>query len=287
MSITSPAVNPPRRFNPTVRGLILFVGYFSIVLIVQSAAIAILGEAVQNPVVENAMRFALFLAYFGFIATLTKYVDRRPLRVLQAKIDGNAIKWFLITAAITGVAVLGTTALANALFPNYLGEPREIVQGHLFHGFMAAFFLQGVPEELAFRGYLSQTLKTTPVRTFVITSVVFMLLHFHFILQAVALISQGDPNGMLALGDGIIQILFPLVFGAFAFVMMYLHRTVWAAVAVHFGIHMFRVVGEVMGLANGTLVFAILDVVFAVLTAVVFFTNREAFRPENNRLVYD
>lgn len=287
MSITESATHPPRRFNPFIRGLILFVGYFSIILIVYSAATAILGELIQNPVVENVMRFVLFLTYFGFVAALTKFVDRRPLRVLQAKIDGNAIKWFLITAAITGVAVLGTTALANALFPQYLGEPREIVQWHLFNGFMAAFFLQGFPEEIAFRGYLSQTLKTTPVRTFVITSVVFMVLHSHFILQAVALITQGDPNGMLALGDGIIQILFPLVFGAFAFVMMYLHQTVWAAVAVHFGIHMFRVIGEVMGLANGTLVFGILDVVFAVLTAVVFFTNREAFKPEHNRLVYD
>lgn len=287
MSHIEPVTHPSRRFNPFIRGLILFIGYWAVILIVYSAASAILGEAVRNPVVENVMRFMLFLVYFGFIAALTKYVDQRPLRVLQLKIDANALKWFLITAAITGVVVLGSTALANWLFPQYLGTPREIVSYHLFNGFMAAFFLQGLPEELAFRGYLSQTLKTTPVRTFVITSLVFMVLHSHFLLQAGALLVQGDENGLLAMGDALIQIIYPLVFGAFAFVMMYLHRTLWAAVAVHFGIHMFRVVGEVMGFANGTLVMALFDVVFAVLTFYIFFTNREAFRPEHNRLVYD
>lgn len=287
MSLTEPSTHPPRRFNPFIRGLIVFIGFWAIILVVYTAASAILGEVIRNPAVENAMRFVLFLVYFGFIAALTKYVDRRPLRVLQLRIDANAVKWFLITAAITGVVVLGGTAVANWVFPQYLGTPREIVSYHLFNGFMAAFFLQGFPEELAFRGYLSQTLNTTPVRTFVITSLVFMVLHSHFLIQAGALLAQGDQNGLLALGDAIIQLIYPLVFGAFAFVMMYLHRTVWAAVAVHFGIHMFRVIGEVLGLANGTLVIAIFDVAFTALTAYVFFTNREAFRPAHNRLVYD
>ena len=280
---------PPtdRRFNPVIRSLILFIGYWAVILIVYTAASAILGEAIKNPVVENLMRFALFLVYFGFIAALTKYVDRRPLRVLQLTLDRNAMQWFVITTAITGVVVLGGTALANALFPSYLGEPRQIESWHLFNGFMAAFFLQGFPEELAFRGYLSQTLNTTPKRTFAITSLVFMVLHVHFLITPIGLIASGDPNGLLALGDGIVQMLYPLVFGAFAFLMMYLHRTVWAAVAVHFGIHFFRVIGEIMGLASGTLVTIIFDVLFALLTAYVFFKNREAFNPEHNRLVYN
>lgn len=287
MSLTEPETHPPRRFNPLIRTLIVYFGYWVVTLVISAAASAIFGESMRDPIVENGLRFTLFLVYFGCIAALTTFVDRRPLHVLQLKVDSNAIKWFLITAAITGVVIVGATTFANTVFPDHVGEPREIVNLHYFNGFMAAFFLQGFPEEITFRGYLSQTLKTNPVRTLVITSLVFMALHIHFLIQAFILIAQGDPLGPLALADGIIQIIYPLVFGAFAFVMMYLHRTVWAAVAVHFGIHIFRVICEGMGLAGGTLVTAFFDVLFAALTAYIFFKNREAFRPENNRLVYD
>lgn len=277
---------PPRRLNIYARTLILLVGYFAVVMVVFQGATLILGETVQDQMVQNVMRFVLFIAYFLFIAAMTIGLDRRPLRVLQFQFNANAIKGFLVTVTITGAITLGVAALSNWVFPDALGEPREIVPFHLLNGFMAAMFLQGIPEELAFRGYLSQSVQTTPVKTMIFTSVAFMLLHIHFYVAPISLLIAGDPLAGAAFFSGTVQILFPLVFGAFAFVMMYLYRSVWAAVAVHFGIHFFRTIGELLHFADGDMRVLVLDIVFAIVTAVVFYTNREAFKPENNRLVY-
>lgn len=268
---TSPAQE--RRFTPFIRALIIFLGYEIITFGFSIGFAAIVGNEISDTT-QNIMRFVLFVIYIAFIVLLTKQVDRRPLHVLQWRITGNAIIWFLITLAITGAIMAISAVVSNALWPSSLVAPEPAGWDTFFSGFVAAFVLQGFPEELAFRGYLPQTLTTTPVKSLVITSVLFMVLHWHFVLQY-----QGI--------DILYNLLLPLTFGAFAFVMMYVYRTVWAAVAVHGGTHIFHTILEILGYSDGGLRVLVQSILFAIAAAVVFALNREAFKPEHNRLVYN
>lgn len=269
-SLTSPTQG--RRFNPTIRVLIIFLGYEFITFVFTIGTGLLLGNEISDNT-QNIIRFVLFVIYVTFIAFVTKKVDRLPLHVLQWRITGNAIVWFLVTLAVTGVIMWISAATANALWPSKLVAPEPTGWDTFFSGFVAAFILQGFPEELAFRGYLPQTLTTTPIKTFTITTAIFMALHWHFVLQY-----QGI--------DIIYNLLYPLTFGAFAFVMMYLHQTVWAAVAVHGGAHISHTILEILGYADGGLRVFLQAIFFGTIAAVVFLLNRDAFRPENNRLIY-
>lgn len=270
-SLSLPATQE-RRFTPFLRALILFLGYEIITFGVSIGSVLVLGQEISDTG-QNIMRLLLFVIYGAFIIFLTKKVDRRSLRVLQWGITGNAAVWFLITLVITGVIMTASAIISNALWPTQLVAPEPTGWETIFSGFVAAFVLQGFPEELAFRGYLPQTLTTTPVKTFVITSFIFMAMHWHFILQY-----QGI--------DILYNLLFPLTFGAFAFTMMYVYQTVWAAVAVHGGVHAVHTILELFGYADGGLRVLVQSILFALAAGVVFSINRVAFKPEHNRLVY-
>lgn len=268
---TSPSQE--RRFTPFIRALIIFLGYEIITFGFSIGIAAILGNEISDTT-QNIMRLVLFVIYIAFIVLLTKKVDRRPLHVLQWRINGNAITWFLIALAITGVIMVVSAVVSNALWPSSLVAPETAGWDTFFSGFVAAFVLQGFPEELAFRGYLSQTVTTTPVKTLSITTILFTVLHWHFVLQYQGL-------------DIIYNLLSPLTFGALAFILMYLHRTVWAAVAVHGGMHISHTTLEILGYADGGLRVLLQSILFALAAAVVFYLNRDAFKPDQNRLVYD
>ena len=51
-----------------------------------------------------------------------------------------------------------------------------------FSAFMAAYVLQGFPEELAYRGYLNQTLEKKPIPTILISALLFMAMHWNLFL---------------------------------------------------------------------------------------------------------
>lgn len=267
---TSPAIQE-RRFTPFIRALVLFLGYEIITFGVSIGSALILGQEISDTG-QNMIRLLLLVIYVTFIVFLIKKINCRTLRVVQWGMSSNAAVWFLITLAITGAIMAAAAIISNTLWPTQLVAPEPTGWETIISGFVAAFILQGSLEELAFRGYLPQTLTTTPVKTFVTTSVIFMAMHWHFILQY-----QGV--------DILYNLLFPLTFGTFTFTMMYVYQTIWAAVAVH-GDHITHTTLEIPGYADGGLRVLVQSILFALATACIFYLNRNTFKPEHNRLVY-
>lgn len=273
----------PRRLNPFVRVLIVFIVYQVVTYVVLIPLGEIVGTE-DSSAMTNVLRFVAGIVYTACLLLFVRVVDRRPLSVLRLKPDANAAKAFLVTLLLTGAIVIASSYLAVRL------TSLDTMEGgfsldFLFSGFMAAFFLQGFPEEVAFRGVMVETLEATPLKTMVITSLVFMLFHWHFIPAYVgAFLELKDPMILVAL---FFELYYPFIFGALAFLSMYLFRSLWGAVAVHFGIHIFGTVVGMIGLENGFQRTAVICGFMTIVVVAGLVGFKDTFRSENNAIVYD
>ncbi|UUX33916.1 CPBP family intramembrane glutamic endopeptidase [Fundicoccus culcitae] len=263
-----------RRWSPWIRAIFGFVLYF-IVSFVPGILLSPLSELMDYEIfVMVAAPIALIIEIL-FIYLLMRYIDRRPFSILQLKFDGHALKTFALVFLATGVIYSLGAILANYFFPIEWDVPIEARKtwAMLVPAFFSAFFVQGIPEEIMFRAYLPQTLVTTPIKTMLISSIMFMLLHFLFVFSL---------SGI----ELIIEFFYPFAFGMFAFVTRYITRTTWAAIAVHGGIHMFRNVFEIQGYFPYMYSSLFIGLFFFISAMVFFYIHREKFTAENNQLEY-
>lgn len=259
--MSTPAL--PRRFSPYVRLAILFIGYFVIDTFIAVITGLLFGNELSDAA-QDLMRAVVFAVTVGFVAFLTVKVDRRPLSVLRLRLDRHAVTAFGISLVVIAVMMTLSAMIANALWAASLAPVEPTAWNTLFSGLIAAFVLQGFPEEMAFRGYLTQTFDTTPLRALMITSLAFMAFHWHFILAY-----QGI--------DIVINLAYALFLGAFAFVMAQATNTVWAAVAVHGGAHSVHTILEILGYADGGIRVLLQAVLLAAGTLAVLIVKRKAF----------
>lgn len=89
-----------------------------------------------------------------------------------------------------------------------------------------AFFLQGIPEELLFRGYLMQTMRERPKLALLVSTVFFGILH---------LFSTGSQQN---LGERFIYLLWPAGFGFCAAALVLRLHSLWPAIGIHAGSHL-------------------------------------------------
>lgn len=89
-----------------------------------------------------------------------------------------------------------------------------------------AFFLQGIPEELLFRGWLMQTMRDRPVAALVVSTLFFGVLHW------LSTMTSNMPTG-----DRLLYLIWPTGFGFLCAVLVLRLRSVWPAVGVHAGSH--------------------------------------------------
>lgn len=226
---------------------------------------------VQSETMDNILRFVMFIIYTSAFYLLQKKVDRKPYSLLGLKVDVNAIKYLFISLIITGALIFSGAFISNSLFGSQLNPPVTRTWSDIGSGFMAAFILQGFPEEMAFRGYMPQTMESNPIKTMIVTSIMFMLLHWHFVM------AYEPPYLFMELG-------YAFAFGFLAFVLRYLFRTTWAAVAVHGGIHIFRTVTEIYGVMDGSHRSLVNSILMLGVSLVLIYINREKFRPEVNHI---
>ncbi len=88
------------------------------------------------------------------------------------------------------------------------------------------FFLQGIPEELLFRGWLMQTMRDRPVAALVVSTLFFGVLHW------LSTMTSNMPTG-----DRLLYLIWPTGFGFLCAVLVLRLRSVWPAVGVHAGSH--------------------------------------------------
>ena len=135
----------------------------------------------------------------------------------------------------------------------------------MFSAFMAAYVLQGFPEELAFRGYLNQTLEKKPIPTILISALLFMSMHWHHFLAY-----QG--------AEVFIEFFYPFAFGLLAGVLLYWTGSTWAAVAVHGGVHIFNTITDNLGMLDGSYRTLIIIILMLLVSVIIILKNPEKFR---------
>lgn len=106
-------------------------------------------------------------------------------------------------------------------------------------GLAQAFALQGVPEEVLFRGYQMTALRLRPLAALFISATVFASIH---------VISQGGQENAL---ERLYYLALPLGFAIAGGALMILTDSLWGAVGVHGGVHVGFLIGTFFGVGNG------------------------------------
>lgn len=150
-----------RKMKPWNRALLALVVYELLSFGFLMPMVFILGENATETAI-NVLR-----VIFGLVATLVyvfiaKKVDRRDASVLSLGIHPGAIKGFLVGTALAGMTVLAGAWISNTFFASSITGFDDRSWANLPSIICAAYFLQGLPEEVAFRAYMPQTLEAPP-----------------------------------------------------------------------------------------------------------------------------
>lgn len=191
----------------------------------------------DDPVVQVVILVAGFALVGAVMVALVwawmRLVERRPMRTAGWRLSWGQLGWLgvgtlasvVVTAAIVGVGMLlpmpegapaGSDESADAL-PLWLTIAFVLVRSYL---------LQGIPEELVYRGWLFSTTQGRPLLTLTWTTVAFTVIH---------LTSSGGQQNAL---DHVLYLAIPLGFAALAGALVLLTGSMWVAAGVHGGFHL-------------------------------------------------
>ncbi len=195
-----------------------------------------------------------------FVYLAMRFLDHRPLRDAGLFFDARSVPAFLVGWAASAVVILPTTILLTAAG---LLRPVES-QGSFSPWFVAlgAFatgvLMQGFPEELQWRGYLTQTLPfRSPWAIALFSAGLFGLMH---------LASNGGQQNAFE------RVLYILQAFGFAFLAAALYRAtgqLWAAVGVHGGLHLTNAYVASLNVGEGPVLWVAQALGYLVLGVVV------------------
>jgi len=97
-----------------------------------------------------------------------------------------------------------------------------------------AYLLQGIPEEVLYRGWLFSVTRARPMVTLLWTTSAFTIIH---------LVSSGGQQSVL---DFVLYLSIPLGFGAFAGALVLITGSMWVAAGVHGGFHIAAALAAVL-----------------------------------------
>lgn len=243
-------------FVPAVfSGLLLFLipGYEE--LLGRNDEIAVLAYAPAAGVTLVGYLLAAWL--------LVRGADRRRFAELGLRVDPTALLALLAGLAASLVIALLVGVTAGALD---LGRENDVAMGAsgisplaiLAMLLLQAFVLQGIGEEVLYRGYLLQTLRHRPVASVLIAAVVFTIPH---------LLSSGGQQSLL---ERFLYLAMPFGFALSAGFLMIALRSTWAAIGIHAGFHVATFVVAEIGLTrDGPAVWVVLGALHLVLGLVI------------------
>lgn len=208
-------------------------------------------------------------AYVLVSWALLRWVDRRPLSALGLRVDRRAVYGLLSgcgIALVIGVAAgaaIQVLGIARTLeIPEQAGPVGDsgvlTVLAMVAFLVLRAFVLQGIGEEVLFRGYLMQSLRRRPVIAVLVAAAAFTLPH---------LASSGGQQNAL---EQLLYLAIPFGFALSAGFLAIAMRSVWAAVGIHGGFHLGTVAAAMLGLmADGPALWITLGLLHAVAGAVI------------------
>lgn len=169
---------------------------------------------------------AVVVAVVG-AAVASARLDRRPSSALRLAVTVPALRWASAMILAACVVAAAASAAAEAIGP---GGPAQSVPGDTWWSGLLitasmAFLLQGIPEEVIWRGWLIPSLGGGRVAV-ALSVTVFSLLH---------LLSDGGQADVV---ERIVYVAMPFGFSFAAAMARLASGTTWAAVGVHAGFHL-------------------------------------------------
>lgn len=191
---------------------------------------------------------------------LVRGVDRRGFRSLGLRLDARAVL-ALLAGILVSLVVLLLAGGIGQLFalgraPEMEGAPDEEALPLWFlltFLLLRSFVLQGIGEEVLFRGYLVASLARRPVAAVLVSAASFAVLH---------LVSGGGQQDAF---ERVLYLVMPFGFALSAGFLALKLRTVWAAVGIHGGFHVANAIGQSFGIAaDGPAIWLLLGALHAV-----------------------
>src|SRR5690625_706926 len=207
---------------------------------------ALEGEDLVVATLVNALVLGTALAIFLLASgALIRGVDRRRFAALGLRVDARAVLALLAGMVIALLVLLLAAGLAHLFdlgrMPDLTGAPEGEVEPLWFlllYIFLYAFVLQGIGEEVLFRGYLMTSLARRPMAAVLVSAGAFSIFH---------LISDGGQQNAL---EHVLYLAIPLGFSLSAAFLAIKLRSVWAAVGIHGGFHVVNGFGQGAGIVS-------------------------------------
>lgn len=247
------------KFSPLVNSIII-----TVLFLVSEEIISFFDF--PTPIYE----FTLLIVYLSYACFFTKKIDKQPLRVLELKFSKKSLKGFNMSLALTALVIFNGTLLSRILFHDEILKLRGTINFTtitltvvLF--FIEAFIKQGFPEELIFCGYMVQNLRTkyNNFQTMLISVCLFTLMH------AIHIFMEG-------LFYGILTMFYAFSFACLAYLLKIVFKTTWAAVAVHGGVHMTRMVIMLFGFSETNHAIFLQSMLLLVTSLLIFFRIKDS-----------
>lgn len=269
-SVASPRLPEPIRIllAPVILLAAIFVPYLLTLAPPVQQAVAGMPEVGQLAVALVLLAGTTLVAV-GLLALVARYVDRVRLRDYGWRWDARSLPALLLGIGVSLACVIPALAVLAAM--GLLGAPEDRGDAALWivvtMALGQAFLLQGIPEELIFRGYLLTTLRDRgPVAAVWISAVLFGALH---------LVSQGGQQGVLG---HLAYLAWPFGFGLAAGALCLATRSVWAAVGIHGGSHVATLITDLLGWGSGPVAWVTIGVIYT-LVGVLVLRRYQARRP--------
>jgi len=176
---------------------------------------------------------------------------------LRPSVSGGV--WMVAMIVVAAVVLWATAGITHALGGQgqVMGSSGSTLSNQLIVGIAAGFLLQGVPEELVWRGWFFSSMGST--RAAAVTSVlVFAVLH---------LFSNGGQQNAL---EHVIYLADPLGFAIAAMAVRIVSGSTWAAIGIHGGSHLANeLLGERLGALEGPTTWVVAGLLWAAVGAVI------------------
>lgn len=192
------------------------------------------------------------------LSILVRRVDRQPLAFTGFRWSRWSLPLFIIGVGASAILMVPAVAIALSLghpLTPMTPEPVPLVLVVIL-AISQALFLQSLPEELVYRGYVLNTLRDRPGIAIATSIGVFTAIH---------LVSSG---GQQNLTERFIYLAMPLGFSLSAVGLGLLLRSLWVAVGIHAGFHWASMIAFAQGVGNGPMLWICIGAVHTLVGVV-------------------
>lgn len=219
-----------------VAAVLMFANYLLAVPVMLLANVA--GLPQDNEYVGNGINLVASLVTLATAVWLIRLVARR-----NPGTDLRGVGWMWtrdsLKMALLGAAAMGVGIVASTFLPFVWGSSPDPLRGPglgdlapglavlvVVTGIAQAIALQGIPEELVWRGWLMNTAKNRPYLVLAVSALGFGAMHY---------VSAGGQEGQ---AEHLLYCLHAATFAFLAGALALRFGSLWCAVGVHAGMHL-------------------------------------------------